>query len=494
MEEETIKLSKAISSFDPQYYSPYGEMIPEIETQLNITRVFNFPTNYKEEVKQCRYFYKYDPIASSVINRMADMAVVRIHNQKNDCNYKELEYYNYVLSKYIFPLLNKICIEYLTSGLVVPDYGLKRIKGSDMHKSLGRTKFYVPDPLWIRNSDHIEIKSSPVGGYKEAYLKIPPEEIEFVQNQGRRKDGSYDKDLYKRLTDYYPEYVRLINAGVNSIYLPVRPILRKPPVNSNNPLPFLIPALSSLKHKLRIKQMDYVIASRAIEAIMLIQAGDKDFPVTEDDTTLEDLRNQMTSRSKYGSSEAVYKLFTNHTVKISWSYPPLDALLSDEKFSEPNADIFLALGFPRILLIGETLRSNSGQAITTTMGPIAALEEMRNTIVQWINSIYEDLANKNNFDNIPLPAFAPITSSEVVELIKYAVDAAGKGYISRNTIAKMLGTDFNSEIEQRLYEDNTLNNIEKEKVVVEDPKGNPEDNTRGGDFIDTNELDGRIEV
>lgn len=240
--------------------------------------------------------------------------------------------------------------------------------------------------------------------------------------------------------------------------------------------------------------MDYVIASRAIEAIMLIQAGDKDFPVTEDDTTLEDLRQQMMSRSKYGSSEAIYKLFTNHTVKISWSYPPLDALLSDEKFSEPNADIFLALGFPRILIIGETLRSNSGQAITTTMGPIAALEEMRNSIIEWITYLYEDLAKKNNFDNIPKATFAPITSSEIVELIKYAVDAAGQGYISRNTIAKMLGTDFNSEIEQIRYEDNTLNNIKEQDVNLKNPDTSPEDNTRGDNYFNNEEKNGRIEV
>jgi hypothetical protein len=36
------------------------------------------PHTYREEVHQCRFFYRYDSIASTVINRMSDMSITPI--------------------------------------------------------------------------------------------------------------------------------------------------------------------------------------------------------------------------------------------------------------------------------------------------------------------------------------------------------------------------------------------------------------------------------
>src|SRR6185436_14666810 len=51
------------------------------------------PTSYKDEVCQSRYFYRYDPIASTVINRMADMSISKLRNRRNGTNDEEFIYF-----------------------------------------------------------------------------------------------------------------------------------------------------------------------------------------------------------------------------------------------------------------------------------------------------------------------------------------------------------------------------------------------------------------
>jgi hypothetical protein len=190
--------------------------------------------------------------------------------------------------------------------------------------------------------------------------------------------------------------------------------------------------------------MDKSIASRAIEAIRHIKVGDKDFPATEPDITAVRSAVEMNS----SSGERIFNLFTNHTVTIEWVIPALEALISEEKYAEPNADIFLALGFPRILTTGETLRSNSSDSKIASLGPKATLEDIRESIIDWIVLLYQELADKNNFSRIPEPYFAPIATSDYTALVQFAVDAMTSGAISKDTIAQLYGSDFETESDQ----------------------------------------------
>lgn len=421
---------------------------------------FSVPQNHQDEIRQCRYFYRTDPIASTVINRMIDLAITSIRNRREFCNDEEMAYYNAV-SKLIYPILQTLALEYLIAGMAVPDYGLQRQMGNRLNSKLGRKRYIFPSPLWVRNNDTIVLKRQPTSNDRSVYVKVPQDERYFIEHEGKRPDGSVDKAAYEALVKQFPEYVRRVKAGEDLILLEnTRPILRFPLPNDDWPQPFLVPALAALKHKLRIKQMDFSIASKALEAIRQVKAGDKDFPITDDDTTLEEIRQQMTARGPGGTGDSIYTLYTNHTVEIEWKYPPLEALLSDAKYAEPNEEIFMAMGFSRVLLVGEAYRSNAGQSVTTTLGPVASLNTMRDQIILWVRRLYSRLADLNDFKNIPEPRFQPIVSADVVALVQFALEAGKMGVLSKNTIAQMFNTDFETESQQ----------IEAETDATSDPK------------------------
>lgn len=405
---------------------------------------------YHDHVKSVRWFYTYDPIASTVVNRMADMAMTTIRNRKKTKLNADVvddatqAYFDALIIK-LRPFIKQAALEYLLHGMVIPEYTLIKKRGDLLSERLGRKRYVIPDALWIRNPDNIELRRRPIGTARQVFLKIPLDDIAIVQNKGIRSDGTVDKEAYTYLVERFPAYVAAIRAGKTRFeLLNVIPIMRKLTSYEDYPTPFLVNALSALQHKVYLKTMDKAIASRAIEAVRQVKVGSDDFPADDDDISA----TKTIFQTNASTGERVFTVFTNHTVDIIWSLPPLDALLNEAKYAEPNADIFLAMGFPRILTTGETLRSNSSDSKIASLGPKATLEDLREAIIVWLTQLYELLGEQNNFPRVPEPYFAPIATSDYTALVQFAVDAMNAGAISKDTIAQLYGSDFETEANQ----------------------------------------------
>lgn len=452
---EVIQLAKAQSSQTVPNFLLTGDPLLPINypSKRAIPGYYDGSANlgkYHDLVKTSRWFYKFDPIAGTVLNRMADMAVTTIRNRKKtklnaDAVDDTIQAYYDALVKELRPIIKQMALEYLLHGLVVPAYSFTKKRGDLISEKLGRTRYTIPEQMWLRNPDNLELKRRPTGTERQIWLKIPKADIELVQNKGIRADGTEDKDAYRYLVENFPDYVAAIRKGQTKFLLEdVRAIMRKPNSFEDYPMPFLVNALSALQHKAYLKTLDKSIASRAIEMVRHIRVGDKDFPADDDD--IDAVRVQVDANSSSG--ERVFNFYTNHTVVMEWILPPLEALLNEAKYAEPNADIFLAMGFPRILTTGETLRSNSSDSKIASLGPKATLEDLRETIIKWLTELYRELADKNNFKRFPEPYFAPIATSDYTALVQFAVDAMKEGAISKDTIAQLYGSDFETEADQ----------------------------------------------
>lgn len=425
--------------------------IPFINQGRNYILGYSNPDNkkrtYHDTVKLVRWFYENDPIAGTVINRMADMSVTTVRNRKTTkLNADKVEdsvlaFYDALVEE-LRPFLKSAALEYLINGMAVPSYTLTKLRGDKISEKLGRKRYTTVDKVWVRNPDNIVLKKRPTGMDRQVFFKIPQDDITFIQNKGIRSDGTVDKEAYNFLVENYPEYVAAVNGGKTLLELAdVTPIYRKLNSYEIYPMPFLQNALKALQHKEFLKAMDRSIASRAIEAIRHIKVGDKDYPADQDDIdAAESLLNANAS-----NGERVFNLFTNHTYVIEWIFPPLEALLNEAKYVEPNNDIFLGLGFPRILTVGETAKSNAADNKIASIGPKATLDDMRDAIIYWLKKLYRELADINGFTRIPEPYFSPIATSDMTALTQFAVDAMNNGAISKDTVAQLYGTDFNTE-------------------------------------------------
>lgn len=448
------KLGRAVAS---QQYIQYPANVPGyVDSNENSSKKFD----YRKDVKDSRYYYRVDPIAGTVMNRVCDIAVTQLRNRRKGKNNKQpikddvLAYYNFVAIG-LNEFLKQMALEYLLHGMVVPEFTTVRKMGTRATEYLGRTRYEFPDKLWCRNVDNIELKRLPSGSERLVYLKIPADDIELVKSKGKK-----DKQKYDYLVKNYPEYVQAISTGETKFLLDsAKPIYRKLVSFHDYPIPYLSNALDPIKHKARLKAMDMSITSRVIEAIRQIKMGNNENPYDDDDIKAEEQ-----SFNVYASTgEKVFNYFTNHTIEIVWSYPPFEALLSDAKYSEPNLEIFFALGFPRIWVNGETEKSNSSDNALAAIGPLSTINDVRDALIRWIKTFYEKLADLNGFDRIPEPYFSTVNMSDVANLIQYAKDFTEIGAISKDTVAAFYGSDYETEMEQRLVEE------EKEKEFTPEP-------------------------
>lgn len=411
----------------------------------------SLPQTWYDEVRQCRWFYHWSPLCSTVVNRMAEMAVTAIKNNRNFSSDEEMAYYNFLAPR-LAPLLRKAALVYLLDGLALPAYDTQQIKGGRLGLKTGdkssRVRYTIPSKLWVRNNENIILRRDFSGTSKRVFLQVPSDEVYFIKSKGKYEFGGEDEERYLALVKNMPSYVAMVEQGVTEIPLDTFLIERKPLPYEDYPQPFLVPALKPLKRKARLEEMDDGIAIRAISAILHVKVGSDKSPAEEEE--LIEIEAAFSPRSDgNGTPEQAYAIFTDSRVSSEWIYPPLESLYSDTKYNEVNAELFSALGFSRILLVGETLRSNSAQSVTSTLGPIAALEEIQANLAEWVEWLYEEMAERNGFENWPRPEFTPISSSEQIALIQNAILALQAGVLSQDFVASLYGTDFETQQRQR---------------------------------------------
>lgn len=463
-------LSKTVAGYTPNPIFTYN--LNTVGYYDPLTRPFDNSKKYSyhEIVKYCRYFYEKDTIARTVINRMVNLAITRLRNQKEEKDVNSAFFD--AIAERIQPFLKHMATEYFVNGIVVPAFTYKTIMMNKLDPSLGRKRVEIPDQFWVRNAANIQLRKRPTSMQRAVYLELPQDEIMFIINKGKRSDGTDDTAAYKELLKQFPEYVRAVQEGQRTFPLEdANPIYCDITSYNDYPLPYLQNALSAMQHKEYLKLMDKTIVSRSIELLRQIKVGSDEFPATDDDIAA----TQLAIAEAAASGDRVFNLFTNHTVEISWVLPPLDALLNESKYAEPNSDIFLSLGFPRILTVGESLRSNSSDSRIASLGPMATLSELREKLIVWIKWLYEDLANRNNLTEWPEPYFSPIQFQDMTALTQFAIQAQQVGAISKDTIAQLYGSTYEEEkrkisFEVTENEPNTEGPVSPEEPSV--PSGN----------------------
>ena len=415
------------------------------------------PKDYHKLLKVCRFFYKHDPVAGTVINKIVDCAITPLDNRKGKCSDSEYEVYN-ALSDMLQEFYRNMCLEYLLSGLVIPHYEWARVKGSDLSQKLdSRRRVSVPDNIWFRDPATITVKRSPIPNKRYFYVVVDSATIKFIKSGGKLPDGTYDKDTYNDLMKNYPAFVKTIKELKGSklqVKLEdIRPILGKTLPEDDYPIPYMNNALESLMHKRNIRKMDYSISSRVIAGIQLIKLGDKDFPCT-DESDFTNIKTQMNYRTTAGPAERIYQLFGNHTLQIEWVFPDTAVLLNQEKYSAVDDDIISAFGFPRTLITGETLRSNvAGGSDFATFSPVATMEVIRDIIIEWTKELYKEIRDKNKFSNYPIPQFKPMRLYKLEDLNLVGQALYQEGTMSRTSRLEMVGHDIDTEVERKKSED-----------------------------------------
>jgi len=453
---DEIKLAKAsalaggIPPFGEEYgtfYMPYGGGLAS-EYMGTTPEKLIVPKEYHTVLRMAYDFYQRGGSVGTILNRIAEFTVTDIRNGQRETSDEINQYYNSMISNKPSRLqrfLRVAALEYFLSGMVLPRVDWVPVKGTEVHPSLkpGKTYYYPQFDLYPPLLVEIQWAG---WGTKTFWLKIPSSDVNLIRSGGSRIKKQQAK--YQAWKDNYPSFVETIISGSDAIQIKdIDPILRKEISISPYPTPYLFAVLEPLIFKQHLRRMDFAVAARVINAVLLVQEGDKDFPLTEENQgNLDALKNQILARAGNPAlMERLFFLFSNHTTKLTWITPDVSAMLNQAKYQEVNQEIHEGLGFTAVLLTGESRQSQASEISTYAIQP--QMEEFRSMAMEWVNDLYIKAAELNGFKKRPAPSFKPIRLQDFVKTAAIFAQAFKEGNLSRTTRAESIGTDFETETE-----------------------------------------------
>jgi len=445
--------------------SPYTKRNPWRDADYNRVKVSELDTKFNKVVSECRHFYRKDPIANTTIDKLVELGITNLIIDKGSLSDNQLRMLEGLIPQ-VLDFLKEGALEYLVSGLVVPAVTFEWKKKEEL-ENMGVKKYpkaWLPKEMWYRNPKNIELKQSPFSREPFYFLKIPDAYLKLLKDSLNKTVPETNK-LINDFTTSFPGFVEQLRAGKKQVLLEDKHrlfIRRKAMVDTPYPTPYLYPALESLMHKRNIRAMDFALASRVIEAIQVFRLGDKDFPLTqENEYQLEDLKDQIAERYSMtpASVERVFQLFGNHTLQIEWIIPPVEALLDDTKYKEVNQDIIYALGFPRILIMGESERTGSSDHDFATLSPVATMENFRGKLLRIAKYIFDEVVRKNDLGDYGGVRFEEVNLIKFQEFAEALVNLYEKGNVSRQSVSEWFGYNWEEEVHKRKEEKEILEEL-----------------------------------
>lgn len=438
--------------------------------------------DYKKVIDACRFFYKHDALSSTVLNKMVDIGITPLVFNKNGLTDNEFKVFT-AYERKLRAFAEDMALEFLLSGLVVPEVTFAAVT-KDYIKSLGIKKYeslMLPVSMWLRDPATIIINKNLISSDPSYFVEVPNDVVYFIIHEGHYSDGTVDIVAYEELKARYPEFVMMVKEGVRKIPLENDHIIRRRVISDTAyPIPYLYSAIEPLKHKRNLRRMDYSIAARVISAIMQVRLGSDEFPITEEDTDqFDSIKQQMMYRNSNNKDvERIFQLFTNHTVAIEWIFPPVDALLNENKYKDVNQDIIFALGFPKILITGETDRSNSSEAQYAAQSPVKTMNNFREKIIEVISYVVYEIAKQNNFKAAPEVYFSPLQLAEYKTFMEGLVKLYETGNLSREAFSDYFGYNFIDELEKRKNEQRMIEEAKVPEFALTPNARNPDISTQ----------------
>jgi hypothetical protein len=444
--------------------------------------------DYDEFVKinsLCRFFYRTEPVVSTVVNKLIEIGINDLVFSKNGLSDNEFRLFT-ALKPRLLEFSEQLAQEYMLSGLVVPNVGWERNKDKQFIFSLGVKKYtslILPETLTLRDPSSIKIFQSWMGDKPSYFIKIPDFVIKFIKGKGKLENNQIDKEGYQALKVQFPEFVKAVEAGKKELPLDsesVDNIIRRRYTSDNPyPIPYIAPSLDALQHKRKLRRMDYTLIDKVISAILHVKVGSDDFPITdteEDQAYLDELRGQLRMRANSDQlMERIFQLVTNHTVELSWVFPDTSTLLDEKKYQDINEEILFGLGFPRILITGESAKSGTSNPELATLAPVRTMYNFRNKIIEVIRDICAEVSLRNNFKSAPTVEFAMLNLQGFADFLNGLTKLYDASALSRTDLARTLGFDFYDQLEKLEKENKEL--IKRGLPTVgPNPFGSPQTN------------------
>lgn len=218
--------------------------------------------------------------------------------------------------------------------------------------------------------------------------------------------------------------------------------------------PMLWPVMADIQYKNKLRQSDISVCNSIIKAITVFKIGDYKngfIPGPEYMRKFSELLRTPT--------EAM-TLTWNDAIDVIHSYPPVEKMLSADKYEAVDKDILRGIGVPDILLGGGG-GGNYSNGFLGVRTLLERLEEGRHEVEKWINKQLRMIAEIMGHRDIPKIKFGRMSLRDENAEKQLVLGLLDRNVISVEAVLEVFGEDFELELarlgrEQELRDESGL--------------------------------------
>lgn len=205
--------------------------------------------------------------------------------------------------------------------------------------------------------------------------------------------------------------------------------------------PMIWPIMQDLHFKQKMRAMDISVCNSVINAITIFKLGDWKNGFVPPKEHFRKFAEFLRTPS------AAMNLVWNDAVSMESNYPPVEKILSMNKYESVDRDILRGLGVPDTL-VGGASNSNFSTGYLGVRTLLERLEEGRNTVIRWLNKQLRLIAATMGHRDIPSIKFGKMSLRDEKAEKMLIIQLLDRNIISIEAVLECFGEDFEIEIER----------------------------------------------
>lgn len=205
--------------------------------------------------------------------------------------------------------------------------------------------------------------------------------------------------------------------------------------------PMVWPVMNDIMYKNSLRSMDMSVVNSTINAITIFKLGSVKDGFVAPASHYKKLSNML--RTPTYSHNIVW----NDAISMESNYPPIEKILSQDKYKSVDRDILAGMGIPGILVNGAEGGSFSN-AFLQVRTLLERLEDGRTEIMKWLTKQLRLVAEAMGHREIPTVSFGQMSLRDEEAIKKLIIQLADRNLISAESVQEAFGYSPTIELER----------------------------------------------
>lgn len=218
--------------------------------------------------------------------------------------------------------------------------------------------------------------------------------------------------------------------------------------------PMLWRISDDVKFKKLLRDADISLAEGVTNALIVVKLGRSEKGFHPSKKAYRKMVDMMKNPTK--SKTIVW----NDLIDIQQVYPPIEKMLSKDKYQQVNDDIRSGVGMPGVLLAGEG--GGFSDSFLSVKGLMERLETGRQILLALIRGEFEDIANAMGFQRPAMLKMKDMSLSDQEVERRFLLELVDRNVISARTLVERADEDFDIELQRMKNEDALRKELSKD--------------------------------